>query len=159
VLITICRFRDPGIIHRNANIFAILSWVLIAITGICGIAILSCGTTGTYCTHTGRDEPPDYALAGLLLLAGGLVCGGGGPGDNRLKAGFWLRIPYAIKTLLMSRFQDQAFCIRNGPFFSTCTMQLPGGLTPVLTSWSRSGLISAEAYQWYLQNCLFPVLK
>jgi hypothetical protein len=81
VLITIYRFRGSGIIHRNPGIFTILSWVLIAITGICGIAIFYCGITGIFCILTGWDHSLDNALVGMLLLAGAAICGWG----NRLR--------------------------------------------------------------------------
>ncbi len=75
VLITLFRSRGSGIIHRNTRIFTVLSWVLIVVVGICGLAILYSGITGDYCILTGWDDSLNNALAGLLLLAGGLVCG------------------------------------------------------------------------------------
>jgi membrane-bound metal-dependent hydrolase YbcI (DUF457 family) len=83
VLVTIFRSGGSGIIHRNAKIFAILSWILIAITGICGIAILYCGMTGIFCILTGWDDSLDNALVGMLLLAGAAICGWG----SRVRAG------------------------------------------------------------------------
>ncbi len=75
VLITIRRFRGPGIIHRNAWLFGVLSWILTGIVVVCGIAIIICGITGEYCILTGRDNRPENALAGMLLLAGAAVYG------------------------------------------------------------------------------------
>jgi Predicted membrane-bound metal-dependent hydrolase (DUF457). len=83
VLITIYRFRGSGIIHRNTGLFMALSWVLTGIVVVCGIAILYCGVTGVYCILTGWDHSIDNALAGMLLLAGGLLCGWG----SRVRAG------------------------------------------------------------------------
>ncbi len=75
VLITILRFRGTGIIHRNGRIFGVLSWVLTGIVVLCGVAVVSCGITGDYCILTGWDDPLNNALAGMLLIAGGVMCG------------------------------------------------------------------------------------
>jgi hypothetical protein len=49
--------------------------VLTGIVVVCGIIILYCGVTGVHCILTGWDDPLDNALAGLLLIAGGVGCG------------------------------------------------------------------------------------
>jgi hypothetical protein len=75
VLITIYRFRGPGIIHRNARLFFAISWILIGTVGICGLAIVCCGITGDYCILTGWDDSLNNAPAGMLLPAGAAICG------------------------------------------------------------------------------------
>ncbi len=75
VLVTLFRSRGSGIIRKNTKLSAFLSWTLIGIVVLCGIAILYCGITGVYCILTGWDDSLNNALAGLLLLAGGAVCG------------------------------------------------------------------------------------
>ena len=77
VLITLFRSRGPGCIHRNAKLFAALSWALTGIVMVCGIAILYCAITGVFCILTGWDDSLNNVLVGLLLIAGGLVCGWG----------------------------------------------------------------------------------
>jgi membrane-bound metal-dependent hydrolase YbcI (DUF457 family) len=70
VLVATVRSRGTGNARKDTRFFMALSWILIGIIVLCGIAIISCGITGTYCFLTGWDNATDNALAGLLLIAG-----------------------------------------------------------------------------------------
>jgi arginine exporter protein ArgO len=49
---------------------------VVCVAVLCEIFIISCGITGVFCILTGQGTIPlTMLLAGLLLIAGGLVCG------------------------------------------------------------------------------------